>query len=231
MVETQLNIFDSVVLVVLFLSTLMAFFRGFVKEVLSLGAWIGSAVITLYWFPSVAELLKPHFKNQGIAAGFAAMGTYATALVSLSIVNMVIIRYLKSGSDVGLLDNMLGLVFGFARGAFIVSLGFLLMTFVMSEKNYPEWVAEARTREYVAKGADILAQVAPTYLEDSTRLSEIFGTKPSEDDIEADGEKGKSLFDFGGSRKDTRDSGYTNSQLKELNRLIDSHAPERPTAR
>ena len=43
MIETHLNLFDATVLGILALSCLFAFFRGFVREILSLGAWIGAA--------------------------------------------------------------------------------------------------------------------------------------------------------------------------------------------
>ena len=43
MIETQLSIFDAVVLGILVVCCLFAFFRGFVREILSLGAWIGAA--------------------------------------------------------------------------------------------------------------------------------------------------------------------------------------------
>ncbi len=52
MVQTSLNIFDLVVFGILGLSALLSFFRGFVREVLSLGAWVGASLITLYAFPA-----------------------------------------------------------------------------------------------------------------------------------------------------------------------------------
>lgn len=220
MVETQLNIFDSAVLVVIFLSTLMAFFRGFVKEVLSLGAWVGSALITLYFFPDVASWLKPHFKNPIVATGFATLGTYITALVSISIVNSIILRYVKAGSDVGMLDNMLGLVFGFARGAFIVSLGFLMMTFVVNKENYPIWVEEAITRPYVEHGAETLAKLAPRYLSDSEQMNKILGARAH----------GDSDSDTGADAGRNGDKGYSTERMKELDRLIDS-ATQTPTSK
>ncbi len=65
MIETHLNIFDAAVLGIMALSCLFAFYRGFVREVLSLGAWIGAGIITIYYFPQVAEKLQPHFQKSG----------------------------------------------------------------------------------------------------------------------------------------------------------------------
>src|ERR1700690_316704 len=101
MIETHLNLFDAIVIGIMLLSCLFAFFRGFVREVLSLGAWIGAAVVTLYYFPVVAEKLKPHFKTEAVAAGVATLGLYVVALIGFSILNMIILKYVKKGSDVG----------------------------------------------------------------------------------------------------------------------------------
>lgn len=164
MLNAQLNIFDVSVIAIVGLSTLIAFFRGFVKEVLSLGAWIGAAFITIYTFPHVAVLLKPYMQNEGIASGAAALGTYITAIIILSIINSIIFKFIKEGSEVGMLDNMLGLAFGMLRGAFIVSLGFLLISLIFDKKHYPEWIKSAQTKEYVEKGAEMLSSIAPDYL-------------------------------------------------------------------
>lgn len=172
MVETQLNILDTIVIAIMLLSTLIAFFRGFVKEILSLGAWLGAAIITIYCFPKVAEWLTPRVNGSPLAINLAAtLGTYITALIAISIVNSIIIRYVKTGADVGVFDNMLGLMFGALRGAFIVSLGFMLLTFVFNADDYPEWIAKAKTRPYVEEGAAMLAQVAPHYLSELSALA------------------------------------------------------------
>ena len=65
MVDAQLNInmFDGIVFGVLFLSALVSFFRGFIREFISLLAWIGAALITLYLVEDVAKFLKPYAKE------------------------------------------------------------------------------------------------------------------------------------------------------------------------
>ncbi|MBV8938721.1 MAG: CvpA family protein [Alphaproteobacteria bacterium] len=172
MINANFTYFDAAVLGVMALSCLFAFFRGFVREILSLGAWIGAGLITLYYFPSLAVKMQPHFKNPMVAAGIATLGLYVTSLLGFSIINAFILRYVKEGGDVGFLDNMLGLFFGALRGAFIVSLAFFLMTMGMNEKEYPEWLKGARTRPAVEKGALVLAQIAPEYLRDLSSLND-----------------------------------------------------------
>lgn len=170
MIETHLNIFDVVVLAILLLSCIFAFYRGFVREILSLGAWIGAAIITIYYFPAATEYMRPHFKSAIGAAGVSTLGIYTLSLIGLSIINSIIIKYVKSGNEVGMLDNFLGLVFGAARGAFLISLGYFMITIAIPEKEYPEWLKHSLSRPYVEICAIELVKIAPDYLREISNL-------------------------------------------------------------
>jgi membrane protein required for colicin V production len=208
MIETHLNIFDATVIGILALSCLFAFFRGFVREILSLGAWIGAAIVTLYYFPEVAEKLQPHFKSPVVAAGVGTLGIYVTALVCFSIINMFILKFMKEGSDVGMLDNLLGLLFGAFRGAFIVSLGFFMITMAMHEDEYPHWISQSVTHPYVEKGALVLARMAPDYLREVSTLQ-----KKAE-------EQARAVNRY--ETYDEPEAGYSNRGRQQLNRMIES---------
>jgi membrane protein required for colicin V production len=170
MIDASFTYFDLAVIGILALSCLFAFFRGFVREILSLGAWIGAGLVTIYYFPHVARLLEPRFKSPMVAAGIATLTLYIVALLLFSMLNALILRFVKEGSDVGFLDNSLGLLFGAFRGVFIVSLAYLLLTMGLQEDTYPKWLKTARTRPYVEKGAVILARAAPDYLRELSSL-------------------------------------------------------------
>ena len=173
MLDAQINIFDAVVIGIIVFSGLISFFRGFVREVLSLGAWVGAALVSLYSFPSVAQMLAPYIDKPEIASGFAALGTFMVALIAISMFNGLIMRYVKQGADVGFLDNTLGLGFGALRGALLISLGYFVLTLLMSEDDFPAWVKEAQTRKIVESGALLIARVAPDYLDNLSPLSTI----------------------------------------------------------
>ena len=162
----SLSMFDVFVFGVIGLSALLSFFRGLLREMLSLGAWVGAGVITLYAFPHVAKIMEPHVASEGIANGFAAMGTFMLSLLAISVFNSLILRYTKNSSEIGLLDNGLGLLFGFFRGAMIVSLGYFVMSFTMKDGEAPKWMEGSISQPYAAKGAALIASVAPEYFED-----------------------------------------------------------------
>lgn len=193
MIEANVNMFDAVVLAIMVLSALLAFFRGFVREVLSLGAWVGAAIVTLYFFPSVAEQLQPKFKSAVVAAGFSTLGIYVAALIGFSILNMAILKFVKSGSDVGLLDNWLGMIFGVARGAFLLGLGFFLMTIALPEDEYPVVMKKAHSLPYVEKAALVVAKISPKYLREISSLNKKIESDDSSDDKNSWSEEKKRL--------------------------------------
>ncbi len=170
MVDAQLNYFDMAVIGIMLLSCIFAFFRGFVKEILSLIAWIGAAYITVRFFPSLSEKLQPHFAKPLMAAICATTILYIGSLIGFAIFNRIIIKILKSGSEIGWLDNLLGLAFGALRGAFIVSLSYLMISVVIKDDNRPEWLEKAVTRPYAEKGALMLTKIAPTYIDELSNL-------------------------------------------------------------
>ncbi len=179
MLHAQFSYFDMIVFGIMLLSCLFAFFRGFVKEVLSLGAWLGAGVVTVYYFQDVAKWMEPHFKGkQMVAGGIAALGLYISCLVAFSLLNSLIMRFIKEGSDVGILDNSLGLFFGAFRGAVLVSLGYLIMSMVVPSDNEhaPEWLKHAATKPYAEHGAVLLARIAPDYLQDHSSLKKRIDT-------------------------------------------------------
>jgi membrane protein required for colicin V production len=188
MIDAHLNYFDMVVIGIMLLSCVFAFFRGFVKEILSLFAWVGAGFVTVKFFPSVASMLQPHFTKPIIAAVCATFILYMGSLIVFAIINRFIIKILKSGSEIGMLDNILGLAFGALRGALIISLGFLMLSLAISEENRPEWLQKAVTLPYVEKGAILLTQIAPAYLDELSHLQKKAAGRVQDSSIKEAGE-------------------------------------------
>lgn len=182
MVETSFNWLDLGVFSVLGLSVLLSFVRGFVRELLSLGTWIGAMVVTLYTFPQTLKFVKAYISTEVIAGGLAATGTFMLALIGLSVLNMFLMKFLRKGRDIGMLDNCLGIVFGLIRAGALLSLGYVILTLVVSEKDMPEWLESSRTRPYVSYGAELLVQMAPSYMNDISPLGKADEEKKAKND-------------------------------------------------
>ncbi len=195
MIDTHLTYFDLAVLSVMVLSCLFAFFRGFIRELLSLGAWIGAGLVTLYYFRDVAAMMKSSVKNDMVAGGLATLGLYILCLFAFTLINSLIMRLFKDSGEVGVLDNALGLAFGAFRGAFLISLAYFLMTIFISENTEPSWLKHSTTQPWVERGAVALGQAAPDYMVEHTslksKIDKAQGRKLEEEEDELDDKKDK----------------------------------------
>lgn len=153
-----LNPVDIVVIVVLLISALMAFARGFVREVLSMAAWVGAAIGTLYLFPVAAPYLRQHIDTQYVADGVTILGLFTGLMIAFSLVTHTISDRVQQ-SSLSAVDRSLGFAFGIVRGAVLLSLAYMFALWLWPEQ--PTWLAQAKARPFLATGAETLRDLIP----------------------------------------------------------------------
>lgn len=152
---------DIAVLVILLLSALLAFIRGFVREVLSIAGWVGAALVTIYAFPKTTWFLRQYITIELLADLLTGVAIFVVTLIVLSTISHYIAKGVR-GSAVNAVDRSLGFVFGLARGAVLVCLAYLLIVyFYPTPSERPEWVREAKTQPWLERGADALREMVP----------------------------------------------------------------------
>ncbi len=173
MVDAQLNInlFDGIVFTVLILSALISLFRGFIREFLSLATWIGAGLITLALADDAIALMSGYFSSKMAAAVIGTMGTYFLVLIVVGSLSRLLVRYVKDGTEVGWVDNVMGLLFGVLKGGLVIVLGFILMTLIFKEDGMPEWVRTASTLPAVKQASISVVRFMPEYLGTISSLS------------------------------------------------------------
>lgn len=158
-----MNPLDIGVIAIIGLSAVFAFARGFVREALSIVAWVGAALITLYGFSYVYAIVDPMVKNPLLSQLIAGFGLFIGALIVLTIVTGIIARTVRA-SALSPIDRTLGFIFGLLRGAFICSLAYLLLDVSVQTNDRPAWLKEAKSGPYLREGADLLRTVLPKSL-------------------------------------------------------------------
>jgi membrane protein required for colicin V production len=144
---------DGVVLAILLISAGVAYFRGAVHEVLSIGAWVGAAVGGILAEPVTKPLAALYVQPDWLATGVAVGSVFVVVLVILKILIAWIAGKVQR-SALGGVDRALGLVFGLARGAFIVVLAYIVGGLaVPATDRWPEEVRDARSLPLAADGA------------------------------------------------------------------------------
>ena len=134
------TIIDGIVAVVIILSAILAYARGFVRESLAILGWIGAAVLAFIFAPTVRPMVaQVPGLNKFLAdscelatiAGFAVV--FALALVLFSIITPLFSSVVQR-SALGGVDQGMGFLFGVARGILLVAIAFIVYDRVMTSQ-------------------------------------------------------------------------------------------------
>jgi membrane protein required for colicin V production len=159
-----MNALDLAVVAVIALSAIFAFARGFVREALSIVAWAGAALIALYGF-SYAYGFALRFITTPLLAEFAAAAAlFIVGLIVLTMLTGYVARFAQA-SALSPIDRTLGLLFGVARGAVIVSIAYLVLDVSLPQTDRPGWIVQAKSEPFLAQGADVLRNLLPPALQ------------------------------------------------------------------
>lgn len=150
---------DIIVAVVMLGLAAFSFFRGFVHQVLAIGAWIGAVAATFYGFGVARPFFRSHIDSALGADLATGVCLFLVSLLALSIATKAISDRVRR-SALNSVDSSLGFVFGLGLGGALVSLAFLLIT-MWSGPELPDWLANAKTRPWLERGAGMLRGVAP----------------------------------------------------------------------
>src|SRR4051812_49879481 len=72
---------DLILLVVMLISAMLAMIRGFMREILSIAAWVIAAVATIYSYSRLLPTAKGYFNNDIVAAAAVIGGGFLRTLL------------------------------------------------------------------------------------------------------------------------------------------------------
>lgn len=155
-----MNWVDLIVIAVLAISAVLAFLRGFVREVLGVGAWVGAALFAA----NTVDLVRARFHEWlggaefGDPAAWVAM--FLLALVVLSIITGMLARLVRD-SGLGGPDRTVGVAYGLVRGAALLVVAYVVGGFLIAPERWPPPVQHAASLPYIYQGAKWVASLLP----------------------------------------------------------------------
>src|SRR6476619_2564262 len=175
-----ITLLDIILLAVMLISGLLAMIRGFMREILSIGAWGIAALVTLYSYSRLLPTAKQYFSSDAVAAAVTAGGVF---LGTLLVVSIITVRFsdMVLDSRVGALDRTLGFLFGLGRGLVIMVVAFLFFAWLVPARTQPGWVANAKSKVVLQSTGDWLMSMLPDDPE-NTILKRL--KRPRNDDAE-----------------------------------------------
>src|SRR5476651_2596773 len=179
-----ITLLDIILLVVMLISGLLAMIRGFMREILSIGAWGVAALVTLYSYSRVLPIAKQYIPSDMGAAGVSIGAVFLITLLVVSIITVRISDMILD-SRVGALDRTLGFLFGLGRGLVIVVVAFLFFAWLVPDRSQPEWVRGAKSKVVLQSTGQWLMSMLPDDPE-STILKRLRKPKPDDQDAPPD---------------------------------------------
>ncbi len=159
--DAPFTILDVTLFFIVIISGLLAMTRGFLREVLSIVAWVAAAAaVLIFYFP-----LEPHAKklitNDLVAQIALAATLFLGALIVVSIISYVITDKILN-SRIGALDRTLGFIFGGVRGFLLVIAAYLLLLlFEPDEKKHYAEISNSRSIGVIKDSSDMLLDALP----------------------------------------------------------------------
>lgn len=142
---------DFIVLAVVLISSTLGFFRGFVKESITLATWILAIWAALAYGPVFSEYLPFTFGGPSLMKIIGSILLFFLIIIIGGIFNFLLSQIIDE-TRLGRIDNVLGLFFGAFRGAVVITIAVFLLT---SLSSIPEdsWWTNSYTMPYFQDAA------------------------------------------------------------------------------
>lgn len=220
---------DWIVFAILVLSAGLAWMRGFMREMLSIGGWVAAGVVTFLGVPAARPISGKYISDPLFADVAAGIAIFVVTLIICSIIGHFVSRRIQD-SMLGPVDRSLGLLFGVIRGALIISAMALSVDYFWPPPTLPPpEIANAMTLPMASKGANLLRSLIPASLLSKAQETAAEAQQQGQMAIDVGHATGllpeqllpaPSPAGSGESAGSSADSGYKDAERKDLNRLI-----------
>lgn len=212
-----IGIVDLSVIGILLISGLLAYLRGFVRELKAIFGWIGAILAAAYGYKYAVPFVMKLVPDENLATIGAGIAIFILALIALNILTSLIAGGLEE-IGAGAIDKALGFAFGIARGALIICIVYLGLAKLM-DNELPQPVAEARSLPAVKFISIALLNVLPDTLKENLGTT-VDETKATADKVREAQETYEKLTKPAPEGDSAAESGYDSQERQQLDELI-----------
>jgi membrane protein required for colicin V production len=151
---------DYLIVGVLAFSSLLGLFRGFLREAIGVIAWLGGLWLAWRYAPLVEPFLGGAVSDPPVST-WAARAIIVIAVVIVGWLVASVLAYLLRHSSLSIMvDRLLGLLFGFVRGAVVVAAVVMLAQFV--QLNEMPWWKKSKLLPFTSEYSGWIQSFAET---------------------------------------------------------------------
>lgn len=144
---------DWVLLAVIVVSTLISLIRGFIREVLSLVAWVLAFWVAITFAEPISPMLSFLSESDMVRTVAAFISLFLVTLIAAALVNYLIGMLVDKTGLTGT-DRAVGMLFGLARGVALVTVALVLG--IVAGLQGQEWWQQSWVIELMQPLADWL---------------------------------------------------------------------------
>ena len=156
-----MNWADYLIIIVIALSMLIGLWRGLLREVISLATWIAAFAIAFLFAEDGAAHLTPYLDIPSLRIAAAFGGLFLATLLIGGLIN-ILASYLVDYTGLTGTDRVLGMAFGLARGAAVITL--LVLAAGLTPLPRDPWRQQALLLHHFQEGAVWLQSLLPPEL-------------------------------------------------------------------
>ena len=138
---SELGLLDYALLGVLILSSVLGLFRGLIREVLSLVAWVLAFWLAQRYTGTLSEHLQTFISTASLRQLSAFLVLFLGSLIVFALLNRLLTLLIRA-SKLGPLDRILGCAFGALRGV-VVGVVFIALADLTPLADEPGWQGSA----------------------------------------------------------------------------------------
>ena len=154
------TILDFVVIGVVLLSAILAFIRGFTREIFSLLGWVGAAAAAWFLLPYAEPYARQIVDDVLASRIIASVAVFIVVLFAITFLGSPIAGRVRE-SHFSSMDRLLGGLFGVARGAVLIVLGYVVLILFYPKDSQISWMRDAVSRPYLEQGLAIAEGLLP----------------------------------------------------------------------
>lgn len=154
------TLLDFIVVGILLLSAILAFIRGFTREMFSLLGWVGAAAAAWFLLPFIEPYARKIVDDVLAARIIASVAVFIVVLFAITFIGSPVAGRVRD-SQFSTMDRLLGGIFGLVRGGVLVVLGYLvLISFYPKDSQIP-WMRDAVSKPYLEWGLEVAEGLLP----------------------------------------------------------------------
>ena len=156
----NLNNTDFIVMLITLISMFYGYNRGLVKESLSIISLFFAGYLSLYFYPNISIFFKKYINLDYLTDGFS-FGILFLFIYSISsIFSNFLAKFIKNIS-LDILDKNFGIVFGFLRAVFLLSILNIGISWFIWKEDIPIWIKESKSINIINYTSSFILKLIP----------------------------------------------------------------------